>query len=676
MLTKYLKTGIIHGAVFGLCFLLIEDFAGLTMGADFTFMQVVNSLILYTAFFTLAGLAVSLWFYFFISKKRRTSFPLEGHLLLLLTGCAFFLLGFKPIYYKAMQEYVQRLSILFPSWAVIIYLLHLIISWILKIKGGRNKSVFNRRALALTAFLTVVIITSFKLLFNPKMLALFSDSIPWRHLLALLCGFGAYLVILSAGKLIYPDEGGAHSGGVRGRKFALGVIIILLSFLGWKLPLSLHQHPSFSQEQIRHPGSPPNIILLVIDAFRADYIGLYGYNRLVTSNLDSIAERGVVFNRAYAVSSWTKPSMSALNTSRHSEMNCVMGWDDLYPDDLVMLPEMMKEAGYFTGMISSNQFVTKDYNFAQGVDDFTYVIGKGYRQILFPGDMLATRFPALFELAYRMELVDFEKDVANSASMNEIALPWLERNRDAVFYLQLHYMDPHVPYLPKERHFSKGKHLDSGDFRVMRMMHDPRDTVKVEPEAVDKIVSRYDDEIIFADKHLGNLFRQMNELGLWENTLLIITSDHGEEFTDHGFGGHGHSLFEELIHIPLIMIFPGSEYAGMRIKNPVTLLDIMPTIHDYLDIGGDLSMEGESLLPIIEGNKSSRSVLDKFYYGCVYPIEENWIFRQIRAVSDFRYKYIRGYFDEDNYREYLFDLSTDPHEKNNIIADNPLMADS
>ena len=672
MFFRYLKNGLLYGAAYGLGFLLLEDFIGWSLGAKFTLRQFFYTVVLYVGLFAAVGIAVALWYYLITPKSKRVQRPLQGHILLLCVGFALFMLGLKSLIHPVFHTVVSRLIPLAVGWALFIYIAQWLMMRLMKMGGGKRRQILLSRAVALSVMLTIVLLIIYKTLYDLNVLTEFNKTVPWWPVLGLMAGAGGFLLAMAVGKTVYSRRAKTESSKGIIPRIAAGTALVLISYLGWQIPLASRELPAFPPDKARTAADPPNIILLVIDTLRADHMSLYGYSRRTTPVLDEYASRGVVFENAYALSSWTKPSMGSLNTSRYNEMNRVVKWTDLYSDELVMLPELLSEAGYYTGLISSNQFVTPEYNFSQGIDDFTYALGEGFKQLLFPGDLLSLRYPILIEWAFRMELINSETVNANAATMNEYVLPWLERNCASRFFLQLHYMDPHVPYLPPERNYSRGLKLYMSDFRFMKRLHDSSDTLEVRPERVNKIVSRYDDEIAFTDRQLGEFFRTFNSLNLWENTLLIITSDHGEEFTEHGFGGHGHSLFNELIHVPLILFFPGGEYSGMRIDEPVTLLDVMPTILDYVKVESNSPMEGASLLPVLQGDMDALPQACRLYYGSVCPVEEDWAFHRIRAVSDYEYKYIRGYYNDfGDYHEFLFDMIKDPLERNNLLDSTP-----
>jgi arylsulfatase A-like enzyme len=169
----------------------------------------------------------------------------------------------------------------------------------------------------------------------------------------------------------------------------------------------------------------------------------------------------------------------------------------------------------------------------------------------------------------------------------------------------------------------------------------------------------------------------MTELDLWHNTLFIITADHGDEFLDHGTGGHGHSLYQELIHVPLVMSFPQGEFGGMKIDESVTLLDIMPTILDYIKAENKPPMEGTSLLTLLQKDSLSYRSHRKPYFGSVQPLEPEWRYWKMEAIIKGEYKYIRNYpHNSQQYRTELFNLALDEKEKQNLADSLFIIKDS
>ncbi|MCX6577087.1 MAG: sulfatase, partial [Candidatus Aminicenantes bacterium] len=286
----------------------------------------------------------------------------------------------------------------------------------------------------------------------------------------------------------------------------------------------------------------PNVILVSIDTLRADHLGTYGYTRETSPALDSLAQDSAVFLNTFSTSAWTLPSHASMLTS-----------------------------AAFTGGV----YVGSRYGFSKGFDSFSE------RQ----GDFSV---PDAAERAFQ--------------SVSE----WIGQNQDKNFFLFVHTYQPHSPYdcpapyssefLGHDSQLQKVKILDylggrEGTFKPLS-----------EQERQD-FIGLYDGEIRYTDERLIKpLLSRLKQLGLYNRTLVIVTSDHGEEFFDHGGWEHGHTLYNELLRVPLIMKFPGSKFRGKRIEPIVSQVDLMPTILEEMGIDDkNLGLDGRSLHPLLKG---------------------------------------------------------------------------
>ncbi|MBW1856042.1 MAG: sulfatase-like hydrolase/transferase, partial [Deltaproteobacteria bacterium] len=316
-----------------------------------------------------------------------------------------------------------------------------------------------------------------------------------------------------------------------------------------------------------------NIVLITIDALRADHLSCYGYGRKTSPNIDDIAEKGITFKNAIAPSSWTAPSMVSLFTSTYPINHGVIHGlnyrreskkysKEVFSSVLITLPAILKRQGYTTFGVSSNHNLTAQFGFARGFDYFTY------------------------------------RDQATADRVNKSVSSWVDaiKNSDK-YFLWLHYMDPHHPYRARSpwiEHYSSQsltKKLDLSEMSARELLR-LIPTFKDDPQALSNLVALYDSEINYVDSHIGDLIQKFN---LDKNTLLIITSDHGEEFLEHNFIGHSINLYQETIHIPLVIKLPHS-FKKRIVNKYVNLVDIMPTILHILDINSPEQTLGKSVL--------------------------------------------------------------------------------
>lgn len=396
----------------------------------------------------------------------------------------------------------------------------------------------------------------------------------------------------------------------------------------------------------------PNVVLVLIDTLRADHLSSYDYVRKTSPNIDAMAGNGVLFKNAVSHAAWTKPSTASLFTSLYPSMHGAIFGESVLPDSVTTLAEQMKKSGYVTAGFVANPQIKAIFNFDQGFGfyDDSIVGDKVYHNVLRSDDLEKQFVRRFFNL--RLNWTDSN----NAEMLNKRFTPWLMANKHTNFFLYLHYIDPHAPYSPP----------DPFDSRY----------VASNMQENEKNIALYDGEIAYIDKFIGNLLESLSDLGIADKTLVVLTSDHGEEFLDHGGTGHGQSLYEEQINVPLIMTYPPSLPAGRIIEDRVGVIDIMPTILEISGISSEGHTEGVSLLPLIE----EKVVTDTD--GERYIFSENYLTRfRGKAVTRGNQKYI---FTESSElrdvnrlgHEELYDLENDPGESNDLIAKRPETAKS
>lgn len=361
------------------------------------------------------------------------------------------------------------------------------------------------------------------------------------------------------------------------------------------------------------PRPRPNIVLVVLDTVRADHLPPYGYTRDTAPFLSRLARRGVVFDRAFAASSWTSPSVATLFTSVYPFQHGVI-WgmrkmrEEGYrfnhlPGALETIPEALKKAGYSTFAVSDNINVSPVTRFDAGFD----------------------RFESASD--------------ASSEAVNKRIKKWrpdLERAKPYFLYIQ--YMDAHAPYAARGPYFDRfmADGLAAGE----------------RPD----FVAAYDSEIRAMDDRLKGLYETFG----WDrDTIVIVTADHGEEFWDRGYGGHAHSLQNELLRVPLIV--SGAGFPPGRVDAPVGLVDVLPTLREIARLPRDPRNEGVSLVPALTGE--SRQWRDRTLYSHLVTFAESQVHE---AILQGRWKLIttRGV-------SALFDIVADPGEREDVAARHP-----
>jgi arylsulfatase A-like enzyme len=388
----------------------------------------------------------------------------------------------------------------------------------------------------------------------------------------------------------------------------------------------------------------PNIVLITMDTTRVDHLSCYGYERETTPNIDKLAEEGHLFTRAVSTSSWTLPAHASLFTgtypSRHGARFAPHGakanaplhvnkLDGQYPT----LAEILGDRGYKTAGIGGGPWFHKEFGLGRGFDFFMNGAVEGGAQWM----------------------------AMTAEELNEPALNWLERNYKKPFFLFLNYFDPHTPYhapAPFDTKFGQPKSVTDA-FEVAEKVMKHRE--KLSDEELHSLLLAYDNEIAYADFHLGNLLAKMKELGVYDNSIIVVTSDHGEYFGEHDLLTHSVTVYEEVVRIPLIIKFPRGQDEKMSVEDRVQLTDIIPTILAKLEIPIPETVQGDVI-----GGASHPIIVESFQhfdYTKMYGerFDNDW-----RALYKASAKYIWTRDGESQ----LFNLSKDPGEMNDLAAEH------
>jgi arylsulfatase len=408
------------------------------------------------------------------------------------------------------------------------------------------------------------------------------------------------------------------------------------------------------------PLAGHDLILINIDALRADHLGCYGYARDTSPFLDSLCREGVVFERASAGSSYTRESVAALFTGRLPSKSGALGWHAAPTPPHPTLAERLRRHGYRTGFLS-NTVMLQNPGFARGFETVRHLP----RRWNLSGEGLRLSAAAL----------DFVREVA-----------------PARFFLYLHYLDPHGPYEPAPRFHRRLAERPSPDPLALYDDVAPR-LAELRAEGFgpgdprfEDLVTRYDAEIAATDEALRRLFRGLAELGVLDHTLVVITADHGEEFLEHDFVEHGWTLYEEVLRVPLLFVSP-SALQPARVASRASHVDLVPTLLTLLGVPDDGSEFDGS--PLFEAG--AERVIPA---TSEHPrIAELLIPRRqiVRSVLQGDWKYVATWRRLDPLerattrkrpqdheldlwgapvREELFHLGADPGERRNLIATN------
>ena len=420
---------------------------------------------------------------------------------------------------------------------------------------------------------------------------------------------------------------------------APAVVAVALAAVGATAPFGGAKVRSAAEQDVaeNHSKLGP-IILLTIDTLRRDAVSFDENGP--TPRLASLSHDSITFRRAYTTSPWTKPAMASMLTGLSPWVHQLGAINQGIPPSAPTLAEMLAAEGHQTAAIGSNRLLSifeSDGSFARGFRHYEVYPLQGARIPNVLGKRLASL--ALFQL---MGLdVDTEQ-------LTEAALGWLRRNTSGDFFLWLHYYDPHSPYAPPPQWTPAESPLTS--FRVHNA--DPSD---FSAERRKTVKALYDAETRFVDHQVGRVVDELETLGLYDEALLIVSSDHGEEFWDHGGLDHGHTLFDELLGVPLIVKLPWSRLTGV-VERPVSTLRIAPTILDLAGVPYEPDAFSQtSLKPLMEGEDS----LDR------QPVFATALLTGPRlesvVVDDFKLICSPGCE-----RGRAYDLRADPHEKTDL----------
>jgi arylsulfatase A-like enzyme/uncharacterized membrane protein YbhN (UPF0104 family) len=332
------------------------------------------------------------------------------------------------------------------------------------------------------------------------------------------------------------------------------------------------------------PEGAPNVLFVVVDTLRADHLPAYGYERGRTPNLDRFAEDAVRFDWAFANASWTRPSFASILTGRYASSHGVMGKPDALPDEVVTLPEALRDGGYQTAGYVTNFNVGPYFNFQQGYDEYAFL----EPEFVLGADDSAAKLLLVQALRQGIERLraargSVEPGTAyqDAETVNRHLVSYLDRAQPgSPFFLFVGYMDPHDPYFP---HPYDG----TGYARAANQHPDLSEAPRLR--------ELYDGEVTYWDEQFGRLMDELRRRGLYDDMMIVITSDHGEEFGEHGGFWHGTTLYDEQLHVPLFVKLPRNARAGTHVSHWVQSIDLMPSILRQLGLPIPAGVQGGNI---------------------------------------------------------------------------------
>lgn len=431
-----------------------------------------------------------------------------------------------------------------------------------------------------------------------------------------------------------------------------------------------------------------NIIFIAVDALRAKNLGCYGYKRNTSPNIDSLAEKGLLFENTYACINHTDPSFTTIFSGRYPLSHGILNhgprvtYDEVKALDerkIKLLPEMLRENGYKTLAIDWLwRWHKRGYDYYSGAKPQASLHAFLKQQVrIFP--ILRTFLrPSMVNKLREKVLKGVSKAYEDARRVTEQAIKLISDNKQEKFFLFLHYWDTHTPYLPPKEYIktnSTNKRKMDELFRYIissKFKQDFGIFEKKVKEYKSAITTSYDGEISFVDAEIGRLINFLQSHQLLKDTMIILTSDHGESLTEHGIYLDHAGLYDVTIHVPFLLVHPNLP-KGKRIKGFVQHYDFVPTILELLDIEPDVKFDGKSVIPLIEGNQ---------IHSAIYAEEAQY--QRKRAIRTLDWKYIYSLTTKETpcrrcglihgAKEELYNLNEDPKETENIISEKPQIA--
>jgi len=396
-------------------------------------------------------------------------------------------------------------------------------------------------------------------------------------------------------------------------------------------------------DRLRGAARGANVVICVIDAARADHVGCYGYPRDTTPTIDRLAGDGFVFENHFCQYPETKVSTASLFTSQHPDTHLAYGARTI-PETTLTLAQGLRAAGLHTVLFSQNGYASPMWELGMHFHEAYYEphLKRGGRDI---------------------------PDIWKPEALLELIAAWLEEGPPTPFFAYLHFMPPHDPYIaPPDTKYRYAGRTPPGAWQSPYPFDDVEGARRKQArpwstQEQHRMINLYDGHLRYADWAVGEVERLLRDAGLFDMTLFIVTADHGEAFGEHGYRGHGFSVYDETTHIPLVMTFPGPDPPVGRTRELTQSIDLMPTIFDLLQITypGD-GMQGRSLIPLMAGQSGE---IDEYVFARSGGAPPSYM---VRDHSSLLLLYRGGELRA------LYDLEGDPRQVHNVIEEQPARA--
>ncbi len=395
--------------------------------------------------------------------------------------------------------------------------------------------------------------------------------------------------------------------------------------------------------QVQKPAGP-NILFIVVDSLRPKSLGYNGYPKNTSPFIDQLSRQGILFKNAYSNAPWTKPSVASMFTSQYPSIHGVTAFRSSLPSGCLTLAEILRNNGYDTAFFNENNFqLFEFFNFAQGFNQYSSHL--------------------------------------STEELTGSFLSYLTEHQDKRFFAYLHYMTPHQPYKKNKytEQFVKKDPVFFDNMTYEMLRQSEHNTLveikrlisdeKLRDDHRHYLQSRYDSEVRLADENIQKIVSALEDQKILKETVIILTADHGEEFWEHGNYEHGHSLYNELLHVPLMLV--GEQFTPTEIADQVQLIDIFPTVLELAKVQCDgLVQQGRGLFEVIEGRGQPRDVFAGYtLYGnekyCLIHDNIKLIFDTGKMKKST--KVFNTFFKSSEEESFAFyDIEKDPYEKNKI----------
>ena len=479
-------------------------------------------------------------------------------------------------------------------------------------------------------------------------------------------------LLLSAGLAVQTARlARAHPAGfrslVRRTTPALLALMVLTAagLSGWQL---FSERKAMANLKSTSPNSP-NVLFIVLDTVRAQSLSAYGYSRPTTPQLERLAKNGVLFEQAISPAPWTLPSHSTMFTGRFPH-ELSADWEKPFDATYPTLAEDFRDHGYVTaGFVANTIYCSYEMGLNRGFvhyEDYPFSI----RELALSSSLVANvvNSGVVRRLAGNYDVLDRK----SAGQVNHDFLEWLSHNNQKPFFVFLNYFDAHEPYLPRGPFDGKfGEKTPRKTYRVTRWAHEGArlDKETMSPAEIQAELDAYEGSINYLDQELGALFDELKRQKVLENTLVVITADHGEQFGEHGVFTHGNSLYLQTLRVPLLISFPAHVPVNTSVREPVTLRDMAATIVDLAQLGDKNRFPGNSLAQFWNGTGNTDSgarspLLSEVTVGPDTHPQDPLFKGEMRSlVMDRKHYVLNG-----DGREEVYDLDSDPQENKDLAG--------